>query len=310
MIKVLVYIAGRDVHNLNPALQKLVELYPKVDVRIIGAMGVYPLKDSTGTDFPFFRLQDIGNLEFDFVLVTGGSDDINGLAPDVHFGDVLSQLRSANVPEHKILLDRVICVPLFTFEKYERLKKSKPTIFAMNCFGGVVYHRFGLPFYSPLINMFMLEADFMKFLRDPMKYINTELRFHKWYEDQRGIDGRYPLFILGDDVIVHMNHYGQLGADFAKMKWDERKSRINWFNVIPVIYTSKPEVAAEFDDLPFAKKVCFVPFKSEKPSAYYLDKILDGNKGLSDLANRFGLGHNSYNYDIWDMLLYGKKSYY
>ena len=107
-----------------------------------------------------------------------------------------------------------------------------------------------------------------------------------------------------------MNHYGKLGADFAKKKWQERTKRINWFNVIPVIYTDKPEVLEEFDDFPFAKKICFVSFESKKNSAYYLDKTLDDNGELWDLVNRFGLGYNRYNYDLWDMLLYGKKSYY
>ena len=107
-----------------------------------------------------------------------------------------------------------------------------------------------------------------------------------------------------------MNHYGKLGKDFAKQKWEERKKRINWYNFIPVMYTSKPDILEEFDELPFAKKVCFVSFNSDKESAYYLDKRLDNNKELWDLVNRFGLGYNRYNYDLWDMFLYGKKSYY
>ena len=107
-----------------------------------------------------------------------------------------------------------------------------------------------------------------------------------------------------------MNHYGKLGKEFAKNKWEERKKRINWYNVIPVIYTSDQNILEEFDDLPFAKKICFVSFKSNKDSAYYLDKKLDNNKELGDLVNRFGLGYNQYNYDLWDMFLYGKKSYY
>ena len=293
---------------MNPAIQKLTELYPKIETVVIGSTGVYPLSKVDGFKIPFISVSDIKNLELDLVLVTGGSDDINGLAPDVHFANVLTELKSANIPESKILLDRVLCIPQFSFEKYEKLKKSKPTIFAMNCFGGVIYHRFGLPFYSPMINMFLEESDMLKFLRDPMVYINTEIKFYKTYS--AGIGGGYPLFTLNDDVVVNMNHYGELGADFAKNKWEDRKKRINWYNIIPVIFTSSPEVLEEFDDFPFAKKICFTSFSSKKDSAYYLDKKLDDDRKLGDLVNRFGLGYNHYNYDLWDMFLYGKKSFY
>ena len=114
---------------------------------------------------------------------------------------------------------------------------------------------------------------------------------------------------------MHMNHYGKLGADFAKAKWNERKQRINWDNVIAFVNTGNPKIAEEFDKLPFVKKFCFVPFPSDKDSAVYLDPALDparkgGNRLIGDLVNRFGLGYNRYNYDLWDMLLYGKKSCY
>mgnify|MGYP002855123456 CR=1 FL=1 len=311
MIKILIFIAGQDCKNLTPALKKLSELYPKVEVKIIGTSGVYRLASLQGEVFPFFAIDDIAKVNFDFVLITGGSDDINGTAPDIHYGDIISKLKIFHIPEDKILLDRVLCIPQFTFEKYEQLKKSKPTIFAMNCFGGVIYHRFGMQFYSPIINMFLDEKDMIRFLRAPMAYINSEIKFHKWHGNlpQMG-KGGYPEFCLGEDVILHMNHYGELGIDFAKNKWEERKKRINWYNIIPVMYTSNPEVLEEFDNFPFAKKICFVSFKSDKNSAYYLDSKLDNNKELWDLVNRFGLGYNQYNYDLWDMFLYGKKSYY
>ena len=312
MIKILIYVAGRDTHNLNPALNKFVKLYPKVNVQIVGSTGIKPLKFSNNVEVNFIPFDKIADFEFDFVVVTGGSDDINGIAPQVHFGDIVKSLRLLNIPEDKIILDRVLCIPNFTFEKYDKLKKSRPTIFAMNCFGGVLYHRFGLPFYSPTINMWLTDDDMIKFLRNPIKNIESEIQFDEWKNETPGM-GDYPAFRIntgGDDIILHMNHYGRLGVDFAKKKWDERKQRINWFNVIPCICTENPNVLEEFDAMPFAKKICFVNFKSDKDSAFYLNPILDGNKSLGDLVNRFGLGYNQYNYDLWDMLLYGKKSYY
>lgn len=181
MIKVLIFVAGRDIHNLNLALQKLNSLFPRVELQILGSTGVYPM-----SNVPYISINNISNVEFDFLLVTGGSDDINGPAADVHFADILSELRKLNIPESKVILDRVLCIPGFTFDKYEKLKKSKPTIFAMNCFGGVIYHRFGLPFQSPMINMFLSDVDMIKFLKNPISYMNSDLQFHAWNSNGGG----------------------------------------------------------------------------------------------------------------------------
>lgn len=308
-IKVLIFVSGKDRSNLKPALSRLAQLYPDKELKIIGSAGVYPVED-----VPCFQTNDISKQEADFIVVTGGSVDINGPAPNVHFGDVLAELKALNIPEDKIILDRVLAVPNFTFDKYKKLKESRPTIFAMNCFGGVVYHRFGLPFYSPTINMFTDDKSMINFLRDPIKHMNAELQFH---QNSGYKDGGYyfPIFSLGDDVFWNMNHYGKLGADFAKTKWNERKQRINWDNVIAFVNTTNPKILDEFEKLPFTKKFCFVPFPSDKESAVYLDPALDpapngDNRDIGDLVNRFGLGYNNYNYDLWDMLLYGKKSCY
>ena len=155
------------------------------------------------------------------------------------------------------------------------------------------------------------DRDIMNFLSDPIKHLNTELQFCKNSEQT----GEYPIFSLGDDVFLYMNHYGKLGADFAKAKWNERKQRINWDNVIAFVNTTNPKIVEEFEELPFTKKFCFIPFPSDKKSAVYLDPALDpapngGNRDIGDLVNRFGLRYNNYNYDLWDMLLYGRKSTY
>lgn len=153
MIKVLIFVSGKDLNNLEVSLQKLSSRYSPEELKVIASTGISTINIGK-PDVPFIETNAIAEYEFDFILVTGGSVDINGSAPNVHFGDVLSELKQLNIPEDKIILDRVLCVPGFTFDKYKKLKKSRPTIFAMNCFGGVIYHRFGLPFYSPMINMF------------------------------------------------------------------------------------------------------------------------------------------------------------
>lgn len=91
---------------MKPALSKLAQLYPNKEIKVIGSAGVYPIDD-----IPYFQANDIPKQKIDLVVVTGGSVDINGVAPDVHFGDVLNELKRLNIPEDKIILDRVLAIP-------------------------------------------------------------------------------------------------------------------------------------------------------------------------------------------------------
>lgn len=308
VLKVLIFVSGKDRSSLKPALNKLAQLYPNKELKIIGSAGVYTIND-----IPYFQTNDISKQNIDLVVVTGGSVDINGVAPDVHFGDVLNEMKRLNIPEDKIILDRVLAIPNFTFDKYRQLKESRPTIFAANCFGGVLYHRFGLKFFSPTINMFIGDNGMVNFLSDLRKCIESDLQF-QGSSSRPEMGYNYPIFNINGNVTLYMNHYGKYGAEFAESKWNERKARINWDNIIAFNCTENPKILEAFDKLPIAKKFCFVPFPSDKPSAVYLDPALDLNNGnkmvIGDLTNRFGLGYNKYNYDLWDMLLYGRKSTY
>lgn len=108
------------------------------------------------------------------------------------------------------------------------------------------------------------------------------------------------------DVMVHMNHYPDFDA--ALKIWEKRKARINWYNLFVTMYTERPENAEKFDQLPFAKKVCFVPFPMNLDSAWQVDPNATGKeRPLWDTVNQFGMG-NPHFYDMFDMLLYGKKT--
>ena len=79
----------------------------------------------------------------------------------------------------------------------------------------------------------------------------------------------YPVLKIGN-IELHMNHYPD--ADEAIKIWKKRCSRVNWFNILIEMFTEDAGILEEFDKLPYAKKVCFVPFKTDIDSAYNLDK--------------------------------------
>ena len=114
----------------------------------------------------------------------------------------------------------------------------------------------------------------------------------------------FPIVTLGN-VDIAMNH----DTDFneAVAKWNRRKTRINWYNLFVTMATESEEILQEFDALPYGKKVCFVPFKSDLDSAWYINREIQSGMEFGDVINHFGMGKPFY-YDPFDMLLYGKKT--
>ena len=132
-----------------------------------------------------------------------------------------------NLPVEKLLGDWIVCIPGFTLKKYRRLQRSHLSIFAVHCFGGLISHTLGLPFRTPLINMFTDEREYIRFLRAPRVYMEEKLIFKEKCLNEAD-KFYYPIFTLGN-IDLHMNHYRDF--DKAVAKWNERKQRINWYNL-------------------------------------------------------------------------------
>ena len=211
--------------------------------------------------------------------------------------------RRFNLPEEKLLGDWIVCVPGFTLDKYRRLQRSRLSIISMNCFGGLLSHTLGLPFRSPFVNMFLDEKDFLRLVQSLQAFMekNLTLKEMKWNEV---LKFNYPIVKLGDVDIV-MNHYP--GFDEAVSKWNKRKARINWSNLFVTMYTEDEKISREFDALPYEKKVCFVPFKSDLDSAWQINSASQKGIEFWRFINSFGSGRPFF-YDPFDMLLYGKKT--
>ena len=220
--------------------------------------------------------------------------------------DVVNNAIQLNLPEEKMLGDWIVTIPGFKLEKYRKLQRSQLSIFAMNCFGGLISNMLALPFRSPTINMFFTYQEYLRLLRAPRVYMEENLVLKKtiFYEPGKYY---YPVFTLGN-VDIFMNHYPDF--DEAKSKWNERKQKINWYNLFVTMYTDDEKFLREFNALPYGKKVCFVSFPSDLDSAWYINPEVDFDRRdphFYEVVNNFARGKIFY-YDIFDMLLYGKKT--
>ena len=228
--------------------------------------------------------------------------------------------KQLRLPEEKLLGDWIACIPGFALKKYRQLQRSRLSIFSRNCFGGLISHILGLPFRSPFVNLSFHEKDFIRFMRHPRVYMEEKLTFaSKTYSEWNHFD--VATFNCANVSII-MDHYPDF--DEAVAKWNERKQKINWYNLFVVMMTDKPEILEQFDALPYGKKICFVPFKSDLDSAFYInqEKAIQFNPLIKydilerklkpeffnwQFVNRSVMDFKFF-YDPFDMLLYGKKT--
>ena len=193
----------------------------------------------------------------------------------------------------------VMTLPGFNFEKYKQLRESNLSIISQNCFGGFL----GLPFLSPTINLSMNFSSFFSLISNLKENVKNRLIFDSIRIGAHKII--IPIYLLGNDVKLNMVHYNNF--DEAEEKWYKRVKRINWNNLLMVTFTESEEEAEMFDLLPYNKKVCFVPFKSNLQSAFYLPFINNNDTKLYQYV--LGLARGNYPfYEMWDLMLYGKKT--
>ena len=234
--------------------------------------------------------------DYDIILVVGAKKD--GLSK---FAKTARQLK---LPDKKILGDLIVCIPGFTLEKYRELENSRLSILSVNCIGGLFSHTLGLPFRSPFVNLFLSNGDFLKFLRKPDYYLAETLTYHGQKRNSKDTHD-FPVAQCGD-ILLNMMHYKTFEKSVEA--WEKRTLRINWDNLFVMMWSEKLEELEQFDALPYAKKACFVPFKSDLSSAWYVEHRLKEKFPMYvHYVNQTARGKPFF-YDPFDMLLYGKKT--
>ena len=144
------------------------------------------------------------------------------------------------------------------------MKNKDFTIISNNCWGGFIYQIFKLPYNTPTIGLFFFADDYVKFCSNIEYYLKNNLYFiereESKYKDY--ISKEYPIGKI-DDIEVHFLHYKS--SKEAKEKWDRRKKRINWNNIIFKFsqrdLCSKNNII-DFTNLEYKNKICFVKEKN------------------------------------------------
>jgi len=100
------------------------------------------------------------------------------------------------------------------------------SLIASNCIGGIINNRVGQPQNSPTVNLWIPQAEFIRFVLNLHYYMEQELVFIE-------SEYKYPVALL-DDVHINFTHYAT--KEQAKEDWERRKKRIIWDNIYIIMY--------------------------------------------------------------------------
>jgi uncharacterized protein (DUF1919 family) len=192
------------------------------------------------------RLKD-DTLKFDYLIVTALNENT--------FEEIIREATEMGIQREIILPASIFWIPFFNFEEYIQIKNSNVSILSDYCFAGYLYHRFGMKFTSPTINMFADNDNYIRFLQNLEKYMNEPMT-----EVKNTVDNcyknifTYPRGMIGD-VEWQFNH--DVCFSTAAERWKRGVERFNWDNYIAIMTIENDEMAYKFETLPIKNKIGF-----------------------------------------------------
>ena len=167
---------------------------------------------------------------------------------------------------------------LYKKRKSKRLDNLNFSIIASNCVGTIIYHDLDLPFLSPTINLTIEMDDFIRFAENLKWYMEQEI------VELKGEKG-CPAGMLGD-VKINFVHYDTF--EEGVRKWEERKERINWDNLL-LIGSERDgcsyETLERFDRLPYENKVILTRVRYPEISSAYCIEGFEEKEELGIVLN-------------------------
>ena len=297
-MKIFIWIENTEGELFRQAGEKLARMYGGLELDAFTARSHEDNCVADGKELRFVEMDAVKDEAFDILLVVG---------KDVQREKILQECRALGIHDGKVVFDFEVCLPGFALERTSHLHRCRTSIFAINSWGRKISEKFCLPFCSPFVDSVMTTDDYLAFLEAPQQHLNKELVFCETFGTA---DGReFPVFTMGEDGLkVYMLH--ETDAEKAKREWMERARIVNWVDLLVMMYTESPEVLDRFDRLSYGKKVCFTSFESHLDSAFYLpsQKDEEGEELPLWASVEELLASDQPRYDLWDLLLYGKRS--
>lgn len=275
------------IYNKYVNTLKYLEFRQEIEIVAATAKGYSFLNKIDG--YALVDRNQIKGISFDYIIIMSKNRE----------KEIINEALELGIPREKILSYKVLNIPCLDFGEYIKLKNSKVSIISDNCWGGIAYATLGLECLSPFKNLFVTEREYLKLLSDMRYYMGCSFELSRFAIDVNSKE-EYPVMRL-EDIEVHCCH--EKDPDLARKKWNKRLEKINWENLFVSMYTEDKEMAEEFLDINYEKKVCFVPFKGKSDNLVYIRQIDSQNHFWECVNNNGGIGNGSYAYYLVKLLL-------
>lgn len=137
------------------------------------------------------------------------------------------------------------------------------TIISNNCWAGLVYQSYGIPYKTPTVGLYFMAEDYIKFVSALREYLETRLEFiaprDSKYNELLKLDNmarQHPIGLLGDVEIMFLHYASEAEAE---EKWKRRTRKINWDRTLVKFNDQNlcsGENIARFDSLDIGPRVC------------------------------------------------------
>lgn len=226
----------------------------KGNIKVVGVIS----KDTFISEFDGYRhlnKRAVLDVLYDYIIV---------MAEGKMYDEIIQEAVALNIPRECLIKGEVLSVPGFDFRSYIGIKKSRVSIIADCCWGGMVSHRMCLPFLSPFINTYVKKNDYIKLLENLEYYLKQPVECDTY----QTLTNTFPVLRL-DDICVYASH--DLAYEEVIHNWRKRTERINFDNLlVEMRIDSDYEMAERFQRLPYKNKIGFSSVKMNYDSVVWM----------------------------------------
>lgn len=237
--------------------EKIKQLEQQGEIRVVGVTDKKLVPGVTFDGWPVIPREKIGEYSFDSIVVFSYHSE----------REIKEELIEQGVESRVIEFD----LPFRSIEG----SSNGISILCNNCWGGFCANSLGIEFCSPTKNLWIPETSFIVFLRHLRYYLSLDPVMGEWIETVGRDDlTRYPKLMVGD-IPIYCNH--DKDPDEAIAKWQTRKQKVNFKNLVSVFTLTIPALEKEFYQVEeIEKKYCLVPWESSYPHSVFIPDRKDG----------------------------------
>lgn len=185
-----------------------------------------------------------------------------------------------------------------------KIKNKNITIISNNCWGGIFYRNHNLEYLSPTLGLFFIGDEYIKFIYNIKHYIDYNTINFITIDESQYSDYLKKIKYSGligkiDDLEICFLHYDTQAE--AIEKWNRRKKRINWDNIIYKFNDQNRctyENLKRFNEFNAANKICFTAKKYEEFDTVQIKKydiyeyVLEDIKSYKRYVNIYNVLNN------------------